>query len=446
MLSGMEREINLANGQPAHDLLPSDLVSKAAADALRTSVDFSVASSPLNYGDQTAQFCQRVSEFLMQHDNRLSVDPSHIVPTSGVSHALDALCLLLCRRARSRTNAFVFVEDATYYLASDIFRDHGLDVRTVATDYDGIVVDDLLRQLEGLDEFGRDNDSSPWPVMLYMIPNFHNPTGRSISESRKKQLCEAAERFHLMVVADEVYNLLNYSALIGGISPMCRDPTSMSVLGSSNVISISSFSKILAPGLRVGWIEFPTAELASQYRHLGFFRSGSNTSQFSSCVVLKIIEKIDSVSGKSMLFTHISRLREIYAERYIALTNSIRLYSTQMLPPGYENQLIVEGLDDPNRAVGGYFIWVKVPEWAFKKKCVEGEFFDNGATALFKLAKSRFNLIVRLGSECASCPGLHSTHLRLCFAKLLPSELDEGARRLCLLLKSLNENSSHAII
>jgi DNA-binding transcriptional MocR family regulator len=177
-------------------------------------------------------------------------------------------------------------------------------------------------------------------------------------------LCEVAIRFNLPIIADEVYNLLNYTSLIGGKSDSCQVPMSMSALGYPNVISMSSFSKILAPGLRVGFIEFPTKEYADKFNRLGFFCSGSNPGQFASCIVLKTIDTIDTTTGSSVLYTHIQRLRCAYASRYTALTKAILEFSAKLLPAGVENQLLIEGIDDANRPVGGYFIWVKMPIWA----------------------------------------------------------------------------------
>ncbi|CAM9184493.1 unnamed protein product [Ectocarpus fasciculatus] len=428
----MDTVINLMSGQPAGRLLPADLVASAATEALQAAWDPAEASSPLNYGDNHKTFSRRIAELLMAHDNRPHVDPALIMPTSGVSHALDALCTMLCRRHRNRSNAFVFVEDATYYLASDIFRDHGLDIRKVSTDHGGLVVEDLQHQLEALNRAAREDDSSAWPVLLYVIPNFHNPTGRSLSEERKRRLCDVAERFGLPVVADEVYNLLNYSSLVSGVSPSCPIPTSMSALGCPQIISVSSFSKILAPGLRVGWVEFPTIEYVDMYSGLGFYCSGSNTSQFSSCVVLKTMEQLDHASGQSVLVTHINRLRAAYAEGYEALTGSINKHSQTLLPAGEKNQLRIEGHGDPSRPIGGYFLWVKIPDWAVAV----------GPKVILEKAQKDYNLLIRLGEECAALPGLNTGYIRLCFAKLPPSALEEGGRRLCLLFKNIYESKS----
>ena len=418
--------LDLQNGVIDAQLLPTNLIRAAAQ-----------FTSSAHKNNSATYFSHIVAEFLTAYDGRSAINPAHIVSTSGIAQAVDLLCTMLSESDTKRTGAYVLVEDTTYFGVIEIIRNHGLDVRSVATDEYGIIPEDLRRQLEELDPNGRLSNCSPFPVFLYIIPNFHNPTGRTLSLHRKRQICALAELHQLPIISDEVYNLLNYSVNLNKFPDPSNAPVSMSSLGCPYVISLSSFSKILAPGLRVGWIEFPTDQLAEQYKSLGFWCSGSNSSHFSSCIVVKTMEMVNSVTGQSELYNHICNLRSAYACRYTTLCSSLVTYSADMLPPGEGNQLIIEGWGDPNRPVGGYFIWVKLPVWATAS---QQSIFD-GASNLLDQAKTKYHLSYRLGCDCAPNPGLHPNHIRLCFAKLPPLALVEGARRLCCLLRFVYDSS-----
>lgn len=220
------KHINFANGQPNDSLLPQQLIQEAAsslfqppmapADSDLTSC--SRSSHPLNYGDLPDHFRTSLASFLSASslcgEGRESerVDPHLLVPTTGVSHGLDMICeftlfigscntnllhiirllayvlqnvnpfiyfcnttlgAMMCKKHNvqrpskdSIGSHFVWVEDATYYLSSSIFKDYGLEVRSVRTDSEGIVTEDLAQQLNDLQQ----QPHEPRPLFLYTIP------------------------------------------------------------------------------------------------------------------------------------------------------------------------------------------------------------------------------------------------------------------------------------
>ena len=138
--------------------------------------------------------------------------------------------------AQSQLGDVVFVEDPTYFLALDIFRHHGLQVVGIEVDDDGLSIDALEAAL-----------AEHRPAFVYVIPAFQNPTGVTMAPHRRARLLELAERHDFLVVADEVYQLLRYAG--SDVPPMAAS------VDTGRVLSLGTFSKILAPGLRLGWIQ-----------------------------------------------------------------------------------------------------------------------------------------------------------------------------------------------
>ena len=114
------------------------------------------------------------------------------------------------------------------------------------------------------------------PAFVYTIPTYHNPGGQSLSAERRKQLVELSQRHGFLIVADEVYQLLSYFD-----DP---PPALGTMIESDTVISLGSFSKILAPGLRLGWIQTSTS-LRQQLLLYGFINSGGSINHYTSHIV-----------------------------------------------------------------------------------------------------------------------------------------------------------------
>lgn len=264
------RPIDLADGMPAENVLPYDLIECGAQSFFSSSrwnnskLDLSTTSSPLNYGDMPVFYTETLAGFLSAHSSgRTKVNPKLIVPTTGVSQGLDLVCTMLTNGMVDRSRYFVFVEDVSYFLAAGMFKNHGLGVRSVATDKYGIVVDDLKRQLDALD------GEKEIPLFVYTVPMFHNPTGRTMIPARRDALLELTKEKNILVVADEVYQLLDYTAHLPADNANATPSAEYALPAPSlsahdgkynHVLTCGSFSKILAPGLRCGWIECSTAE------------------------------------------------------------------------------------------------------------------------------------------------------------------------------------------
>ena len=233
--------IDLSIGQPGTSLLPLAALAQAAQHCLTQNNPYILA-----YGAEqgNAYFHDALAGFLSEQYN-FKVDPDHLFTTAGISQGLDFICSLFTRPGDT-----IFVEKPTYSLALGIFADHGLNVVGLPMDENGLIIEALEEEL-----------AHQTPVFLYTIPTFHNPTGRNLSAARREKLVQLSQEHNFLIVADEVYQLLAYTG--APPSPMAK------YTEAATVISLGSFSKILAPGLRLGWIQ-THPELNEQIDYLWF--------------------------------------------------------------------------------------------------------------------------------------------------------------------------------
>ncbi|MFZ9629570.1 MAG: PLP-dependent aminotransferase family protein, partial [Ilumatobacteraceae bacterium] len=279
--------IDLGLGQPDPAMYPRELLRVAADDVLapgrRVGEDYEFLQYGAEYGDREHRIA--LGEYLTAAYGT-EVDPELVMTTNGNSQALDLVCTVF-----TSPGDVVIVEEPTYFLARGIFTDHGLTAVGVPSDRDGLDTEALATRLAALRSAGT-------PARLvYCIPASQNPTGATMSTARRQRLVELAVEFDLLVVADEVYHLLEY----GEAPPPL--PLSAAV-GSGRVLSLGTFSKILSPGLRLGWVH-ASAPLLARLVGSGIITSGGGLNPFTSAIVTSIIR-----SGE--LARNVDRLRAEY--------------------------------------------------------------------------------------------------------------------------------------
>ncbi len=360
-----EGTINFGIGQPSADLLPVDLVSRA-------SHSFFEKARPLelNYGvtQGDPRFLASLAGFLTAGYGEAS-SPDELFVTGGSSQGLDLVSVVFASPGDT-----VFVEEPSYFLAFQIFRDHGLNLVSIPLQDDGLCVETLQRELE-----------THKPAFLYTIPSYHNPSGQCTSEAKRRRIVELAAEHDFLVVADEVYQLLSYFD-----SP---PPAYGTMTASGRIVSVGSFSKILAPGLRLGWIQ-GSADLRSKLMAGGFINSGGSINHISSLIVRQAIDN-------GSLDAHINSLRKVYGGRVTAMDDALSEHFSDIA--------------EWTRPDGGYFFWLRfdpsVNTTALRKKAAGLETgFQSGA-----LFSTR--------GELKNC-------LRLCFAHYDEDDIREGITRL----------------
>ena len=357
--------INFGIGQPSADLLPVDLVRRA-------SESFFEKAQPLelNYGvtQGDERFLDSLAGFLTKgYDSPARAEELFV--TGGNSQALDLVSSVFAKPGDT-----VFVEEPSYFLAFQIFRDHGLNIVGIPVDDDGLCVESLQRELE-----------SHQPAFLYTIPSYHNPGGQSTTEARREQIVALAREHDFLVVADEVYQLLYYYA--------APPPAYGTMTASEHVVSLGSFSKILAPGMRLGWIQ-TSSDLRNELRSSGFVSSGGSINHISSHIVRQTIDN-------GSLDSHIEKLRGVYRHRVEAMDDALRQHFGDIA--------------EWTRPGGGYFFWLR--------------FDESVNTTPVREAAKRAAAGFQAGSVFSS-KGQLNNYLRLSFAHYNEDDIREGIARL----------------
>lgn len=353
--------IDLGRGHPDPSLLPAEHLQRVGG--------LPVSLGALSYTRPGGRrsFIAALARFV-EASTGVSVPQDNLLMTSGASHGLD-----LAAAALARPGDTVIVEAPTYFHALGLLRGRGLNIEAVPVDDEGIQVDALEALLQRVR-----------PAFVYTIPVFHNPAGVTASPDRRRALIKLAEAHDFYVVADEVYQLLSF-----GPPP----PAPLRTFGPKRVVSLSSFSKILAPGLRLGWVE-AELELLAKLADDGALQSGGGVSPWTQALIRPLLEE-------GVLLEIVKELQAGYQLRAEALDEGLRA----ALGPQAK-------LRKPD---GGYFSWVELPR---------------GIQAQDLLPVARTHGVSFLpGPRCAASGGLES-HVRLGFSLYSPEVLRIGAQRL----------------
>lgn len=357
--------INFGIGQPSADLLPVDIVRQA-------SESFFNKAQPLelNYGvtQGDERFLESLAGFLSRGYG-LPASASELFVTGGNSQALDLVSTVFAKPGDT-----VFVEEPSYFLAFQIFRDHGLNIVGIPVDDEGLCVASLARELE-----------SHKPSFLYTIPSYHNPGGQCTSAERRQQIVALAKAHDFLIVADEVYQLLYYYET--------PPPAYGTMTASKCVVSLGSFSKILAPGMRLGWIQ-TSGDLRNELMASGFINSGGSINHISSHIVRQTIDN-------GSLESHIKKLRSVYRRRVEAMDDALRQHFGDIA--------------EWTRPGGGYFFWLR---------------FDESINTTPIRESARKTAAGFQAGSVFSSKGQLNNYLRLSFAHYDEDDIREGIARL----------------
>jgi DNA-binding transcriptional MocR family regulator len=362
--------INFGIGQPSPDLLPVKLIQEATADFLAKAHPLE-----LNYGERQgdARFRESLAEFLTRHYHS-PVAPDSLIVSGGNSQALDFVCSQFTQKGDT-----IFIEEPTYFLAHRIFADHGLEVVGIPMDSEGMRMDVLREKLQ-----------AHRPTLLYTIPSYHNPCACTLSGERRREMAALSREHDFIVVADEVYQLLHY---FDNPPP----PAMATLLDAGNILSLGSFSKIMAPGLRLGWIQ-ASGHLVERLMNTGVINSGGSFNHFTSQVMR---HAIDLGLQQSM----VDKLRATYRRRVEAMESALS-----------------EHIGDRaqwTRPEGGYFFWLELEPGADAKE--------------LKKQAPKQGAGLQPGNVF-SCENGFNNFIRLSFAHYRREQIREGVSRLAPLV------------
>jgi 2-aminoadipate transaminase len=357
-------------GHPDLALLPATGVLQATQVVLERE-----ASQALSYGAEQGPGCliKQLCAWL-EHVEGERPPLTQVMITGGASQALDMICMLL-----TEPGDIALVQSPTYHLALRVMRDHHLELLPVPSDDEGLRVDALEETLTLLQRRGRQ------PCMLYLVSTFNNPSGITLTLERRNALAELAQHYNLIVVEDDVYYKLWYD------TP--PPPSIYSLTPSGSAIRLGSFSKILAPGLRLGWM-LATPKIVQRCMKSGVLDSGGGLGHFTAHVVAAFIEL-------GLLDQQIKTLRATYRERRNVLVGALKDHlpkECHWLTPQ-----------------GGFFVWLRLAQ-------------GMDSTAFLQTAEDAGVSYIPGARFFADGGG--DNYCRLNFTMLSLDEIEQGAHRL----------------
>jgi len=372
--------ISFAGGLPAPEVFPIERFEEACHKVLTQQ-----AASALQYG--ATEGYEPLRELIANNMARYGINAKaeNVLITSGSQQALDLIGKLFIN-AGDR----VLVEAPTYLGALQAFNIYGAEYVSVPVDDDGLRTDLVERPLRS------------GPKFMYILPNFQNPAETTLSEGRRHQLVLLADRYGIPIVEDDPYGQLRYEGehlppLVVLDRENLRRDDGYSI---GNVIYLSTFSKTLAPGLRLGWIVAPPEIIGK----LAQLKQGADlhTSTFTQFVAYE-------VARDGFLDKHVKLIRQVYRERRDVMLQALR----ENFPP----------MVTWTHPKGGLFLWVTLPEGLDMQ-------------AIFQSAIEHNVAFVPGNSFYANDSREGSRHMRLNFSNAAPEQIREGIGRLATAVKS----------
>ncbi|XP_063982719.1 uncharacterized protein LOC135165385 [Diachasmimorpha longicaudata] len=332
--------VNLSVGAPGPDLLKNCGKMMLKATEHRTVEEEKEGMHYLFQYGVTAglwECREELSKFLTRRYQDTSVKRENLVLTCGATHGLQLLLTTILS-----PNGVIFVEEVTYMIALDVFRQFPF-MRIVA-----IPMEDKTVDLEAFDRIVTEekgkanyylNDQKIFWGVFYTIPTYHNPTGMVLAPDKCEKLVEIARKNSIAIACDDVYNLLHYKEGPPPRRLLAYDSPEDSNYKGGNVISNGSFSKILSPAIRLGWIEGPP-RVIKILRTSGILLSGGAPNHYVSGVITSLLEL-------KYADEHLDLLRTTYAERLAAVCDTLDRYLPRCC--------------SYSKPEGGYFIWITLP-------------------------------------------------------------------------------------
>ncbi len=363
--------ISFGGGLPAPDVFPVEEFKAACIKVLTES-----GPQALQYG--TTEGYTPLREMIARHSEKYlpGVTIDNILITSGSQQALDLIGKIFINRGDR-----ILVESPTYLGALQAWNAYGAEYVSVPSDENGMMTEHLEAALR------------TGPKFIYVLPNFQNPTGATIPLERRKQLLALADRYGVPIVEDDPYGQIRYEGEhLPSVVTLDSGTRKTNGCYVGNVIYLSTFSKILAPGIRLAWVIAPPEVI----RKLVQAKQGTdlNTSAFNQITAYE-------VGRGGFLDKHVITIRDCYRERRNVMLDAL----TEHMPAGVK-------WTHPH---GGLFLWATLPE-------------GMDTTALLQDAVAEKVAYVPGTSFFANGGGENTMRLNFSYSK--PDLINEGIARL----------------
>ncbi len=307
-LPASDELILFSGGAPPSECLPVDKIARALFDAWHAEPGALGYGEPQGYEPLRAAIAER-----MRHRG-VAIDPDDLIVTNGSQQGIDLVARLLLE-AGDR----VVVEAPTYFGALQVFEPFAVQISSVPVDDRGVIVEALERELL----------ARPRPKLIYTIPTFQNPSGVTLDPERRAALVALAERHGVPIVEDDPYGELWFD----------RPPPPPLRALHADVLYLGTFSKTLAPGLRIGW-------LAAPRRLMKLLVDAKEGADIQADRLLQ--RALARVLADEWFDQHLAAARAHYRERCALVLRGL--------------QRELEALATWNQPAGGFFIWVTLPE------------------------------------------------------------------------------------
>jgi len=376
--------ISLAGGLPDTSTFPPELYAKLMADVAASSTARALQYGPTEGMAITVECIVEVMAAEGTH-----VDPAEVLVTTGGQQVIDLVCKTLID-----PGDVIVAEAPTYPGAVPTFSAYQADVEQIEIDADGMPIDALESTLDRLQAQGRR------PKFIYTIPNFQNPGGVTMSLARRRRLVEVARERELLVLEDNPYGLLRYE---GEALPTLHslDAAAVGRGGASDlVIYLGTFSKILSPGLRLGWAVAPRPVL--EKLNLGKQGADLCSSPVTQMFVAAYFAERDA-RGEGVWRAYVDTLRDLYRRRRDVMLEALAEH-------------FGEGARW-TRPEGGLFVWATLDERI-------------DTTDLLALARGSEGVAFVPGRAAYMDGRSGSSAMRLNFAGVPDEDIREGIRRI----------------
>ncbi|HWE32912.1 MAG TPA: PLP-dependent aminotransferase family protein [Solirubrobacteraceae bacterium] len=366
-LTEREDVISMAGGNPDTSTFPPDsyasLMRTVAADSCARALQYGPTE-----GSQVIKHC--IVEVMRAEG--MAVDPDDILVTTGGQQVIDLVCKTLLN-----PGDVVVAEAPTYPGAVPTFSAYQAEVVQVTMDRDGMRTDELASMLDGLERAGRR------PKFIYTVPNFHNPAGVTLSLERRRELVRIAAARELIVLEDNPYGLLRYEG---------EQLPTLHSLNDEFVVYASTFSKILSPGVRLGWAVAPAPVLAKM-------NIGKQASDLCSSSISQYF--VGAYFDSGPWENYVRSLNEIYRRRRDVMLDALAEHFPREASWTHPQ--------------GGLFIWATMPPYI-------------DTTDL--LARALQEQVAFVPGRAAYVDGRGGSSMRLNFSGVTEDEIREGIRRI----------------